>query len=305
MKNLWMQSFMALSIGAMLSSCGGNSTTQEEKTDTTSEEKTAESESKTLTLTKKWESDTSLTTCESLIYDEKNEVIYASNIGGVPPDKKDGDGFISKISTSGKVEELKWITGLNAPKGLGIFDGLLYVTDIDEVVEIDIQNKKIKNRYPVEKAEFLNDLDVDAEGNVFFTDSNTSRIWQLSKGKVTLWLEDAKIKGPNGILVDGEVIWAVSFPEGDFYKINKADKKMEVFAKGMKEGDGIVKMDGGFLVSAWSGMIYFVSEKGEVTTLLDTKADKINAADIAYIPSKNMLLVPTFFANKAMGYEVK
>ena len=48
-----------------------------------------------------------MTTCESVLYDEKNDVLYVSNIDGAP-DAKDGNGFISKISLDGSVIQQSW-----------------------------------------------------------------------------------------------------------------------------------------------------------------------------------------------------
>lgn len=60
-----------------------------------------------------------------------------------------------------------------------------------------------------------------------------------------------------------------------------------------------------FIISNWNGEINHVSANGQVRKLLDTKTEKINAADIEYIAEQNLLLVPTFFANKVVAYEVK
>jgi hypothetical protein len=51
-------------------------------------------------------------------------------------------------------------------------------------------------------------------------------------------------------------------------------------------------------------MVHYVSPEWKNTKLLDTSADKINAADIEYIPEKRLLLVPTFFKNTVVAYEV-
>ncbi|MBK6477899.1 MAG: hypothetical protein IPF93_06335 [Saprospiraceae bacterium] len=40
--------------------------------------------------------------------------------------------------------------GLQAPKGMGIFNGKLYVADLKEVVTIDIASGKIENRFKVQ-----------------------------------------------------------------------------------------------------------------------------------------------------------
>ena len=73
---------------------------------------------------------------ESVDLDIPHQVFYVSNLGGAPLDK-DGNGFISKVSRDGKLLQLKWIEGLNAPKGMVMNGFTLYVSDIDKLVEID------------------------------------------------------------------------------------------------------------------------------------------------------------------------
>ena len=58
---------------------------------------------------------------ESVIYDKTTNALYVSNVNGSAIEK-DGDGFISKVSLEGEILELRWLTGLNAPKGLAIYN---------------------------------------------------------------------------------------------------------------------------------------------------------------------------------------
>jgi hypothetical protein len=69
--------------------------------------------------------------------------------------------------------------------------------------------------------------------------------------------------------------------------------------------DGIEALgDGSYIFSSWNGMIHFVDPSWKNTTVLDIRADSVNAADIEYIQSKKLLLVPTFFKNTVRAYEV-
>jgi len=62
---------------------------------------------------------------------------------------------------------------------------------------------------------------------------------------------------------------------------------------------------GTYLVSNWYGEIYFCGCNGQAKKILDTKDQKINAADIEYDSKSKLLFIPTFFANSVMAYEVK
>jgi hypothetical protein len=60
--------------------------------------------------------------------------------------EKDGNGYISRLTPDGKMASAKWVTGLNAPKGLRSAGSTLWVSDIDEIVAIDIGSGKITQR---------------------------------------------------------------------------------------------------------------------------------------------------------------
>ena len=62
---------------------------------------------------------------------------------------------------------------------------------------------------------------------------------------------------------------------------------------------------GAWIISDWSGKISWVSPNGSVLTLLDTRDEKINAADIEYVVELGLLLVPTFFDNRVMAYSMQ
>lgn len=259
-----------------------------------------------IVLTKLWETDTLLKTCEAVRYHKEKGVIYVSNIGNVPPSEKDGDGSMSIINLKGEIINQNWVTGMNAPKGIHFYNDKLYVTDIDAIVKIDIKSGAIDKRIAVENAIFLNDLDIDTSGDVYFTDSSDSKIYKLVNDEVSLWL-DLEDMNPNGILVEKDRILVVSFSKGDFIAIDKTTKKPRVLATGIVKGDGIVPIKEGYLVSTWPGELFFVDKnhQGETANkILDTKEEKLNAADISIIPEENILLVPTFFGNKVVAYKI-
>ena len=78
---------------------------------------------------------------ESAVFDKKNSAIYISNINGDPL-KLDKNGYISKISVDGQILEKKWIKGLDAPKGMTIFNDHLFVADINKIWKINTLKKK-------------------------------------------------------------------------------------------------------------------------------------------------------------------
>jgi sugar lactone lactonase YvrE len=253
------------------------------------------------TLTLKWKSDATLPVSESVAFDSKNNVLYVSCIDG-KPEEKDGKGYIGKVAPDGKVIAAQWVSGLDAPKGLGIFNDNLYVADITKIVTVNIPTGKITGSVDVPGAKFLNDITVDKKGNVYATDTQTGKIHVLKNGKVETFFESTEFKGVNGVLSVGDDFYIVDFATGTNYKLT-ADKKLSTVGKTGEGADGVVPLGNNeYLVSSWHGEIYFVNSKGESKKLIDTKEEKINAADIEYDAKTKTLYVPTFFANGVSAY---
>jgi sugar lactone lactonase YvrE len=254
-------------------------------------------------LSLKWTSDTTLRVPESVLVDAKNNVLYVANIDG-KPDGKDGKGFISILTPDGKVKKRDWITGLDAPKGMGLYKNNLYVTDITNVAVIDITTGKVITRHEISGAQFLNDITVDGKGNVYISDSSTGKVHKLANGKIETYFENADVKSTNGVLSIGDAIYLADFQTGAFYKVDGAKKLTKIGETG-KGGDGVVSVGKNeFIVSSWYGEIYYVDAAGKATKILDTK-DKISSADVDYDPKTKTLYVPTFFTNTVMAYEFK
>lgn len=250
-------------------------------------------------LTLKWSTEKVFEVPESVYYDDERDILYIANVKGKPTDK-DGNGYISKIKTNGEVIDLKWVTGINAPKGMGVYEGKLYVTDIDRLVEIDIPSGEIVAEYPAEKAQFLNDIAVDEKGKVYVSDMMDTKVYRLSKGRFEVWLNDEILTSPNGLWVgDGNLYIGAK----KIVKAGLRNGKMEIIAENTGGIDGLEgTAEGGFLFSDWSGNMHYLTPGGEIEHIFDSSGMNINAADIEYIPSKGLILVPTFFDNRVMGY---
>ena len=252
-------------------------------------------------LIKKWETDTTLKVPESVLYDAKGKVLYVANIDGQPWDK-DGKGSIGKVGLDGKIIATDWVTGLNCPKGMGLYGNNLYVADLDQLVEIDITKGTITKVYPFEGAQGLNDVTIDKKGVVYVSDSRAKKLYRFENGKAALFLEN--LQGPNGVLMHGDDFYVLD--NGGMYKVG-ADKSLTKITDGMEGGtDGIENVQGkDFVVSCWAGQIFYVSADGSKQKLLDTRDEKKNTADIGYDAKNRIVYVPTFFKNSVVAYELK
>ena len=112
------------------------------------------------------------------------------------------NGFISILNSDGSEKKLKWITALNAPKGMAIFKGKLYVADIDQLVVIDIDKGTVVEKYDAPDAVFLNDVTACMNGMIFVSDTRTAKIHVLNENKFTVWTEGTPLETPNGLMAE-------------------------------------------------------------------------------------------------------
>ena len=255
-------------------------------------------------LVEVWKTDTLFRVPECVLYDKDNDVIYVSNMNDNPREK-DGNGFISRLSTSGEILDLEWVADMSSPKGLGIYEGKLYVSDVDEVIVIDIAEGEIVERIVIEGAKMINDISIDSQGNLYVSDSDNNSIFLISNGVVSNWLSEG-LNSPNGVLVDGESLLLASMGSEDFAVIDLSTKELTVLTEDISKGDGIAKVSipGHFLVTDWFGQVFMIYPDGSKVILLDTREAEIGAADIDYIPEKNLLLVPTFAKDYVVAYNL-
>ncbi len=280
------------------------------------EQQTQEQPQQSKEVEKKWEL-SGLKNPESVLYDKEDNVLYVSNVNGNPTEK-DGNGFISKISSEGKFIKEKWITGLNAPKGLVKYKDKLYVSNIDQIVEISLKEGKILNRYNVEGATFLNDTAVDKDGNVYVSHTlGFSAIYKLSNGNVSAWIKDEKLNMPNGLFIEDGILYVAGWGNikgfnsetfatkepGGLLKISLADKNISTIHPKIGNLDGLEKTDGGFYISDWFAgeLKYYDSEKQQVTTLIDLPQ---GSADIGLNRNEKIVYVPQMQDNKVVAYSI-
>jgi hypothetical protein len=202
----------------------------------------------------------------------------------------------------GKVIAADWVKGLQAPKGMGLHNGQLWVADIDRMVVIDVAKGSIAKTIPIEGAQRLNDVSIDKAGTVYVSDMQGLKILAIKNGKPSAFIESG-LKRPNGVLAHGDDVYVLD--SGALLKFGK-NKQRTTVVEGMDPStDGIEHVQGDeFIVSCWAGAVYSV-KGGEKQQLLDTRPQKINSADIGYDAKSKLVYVPTFFGNSVVAYELK
>ena len=250
---------------------------------------------------------------ESAYYEPLAKTVYVSNVSGAP-DARDGKGWISTVSPQGKLLAAKWVEGLDAPKGLRACAGRLYAADIDRVVVIEIDRRRVLNRIPVPGAQMLNDIVVlDLDCTLLVSDTFAGRIYRISAdAKVTVWREGAEIMSPNGLFLDGGTLYAAGWGAGVSPDWKAREDGMLLRLEPGKPPAGLAALRGNFdglekagddwLVSDWkTGAVYRLAPKKKPELLL--KGFK-GPADLGYSAPDKLLLVPRMGENKLSAYKL-
>lgn len=308
---------VAISAALLLCACGdqpdGAADGETAQPDTAVE---AATDTQTVTV-----ADAGLATPESVLHDEDADVYLVSNINGSPLDK-DGNGFISRITPDGQVEELRWIDGeaegitLHAPKGMALRGDTLFVSDIDSVRAFSRTSGEYHGARGVPGATFLNDLAVGADGTLYvsdtglnpdFSSSGTDAVYGFDGDEAVVAAEGTQLSGPNGLAAYDRSLVVVSFGAAEIRRIDldagdAASSEVIATLPGAQL-DGVVRLnDGSLLVSSWETQtIYRVppnvegEQPGDAQREAEVIAEGIpSPADIGFDSQRQRLLIPVF-----------
>jgi len=255
---------------------------------------------------------------ESVVYDAEADRYLVSNVNGAPS-AEDNNGFVSVLSPDGRVTDLKWIEGgkngikLDAPKGLAIAEGVLYVADIGVVRQFDAKNGAYKGEIAVPGSTFLSDVSSDAEGNVYVTDAGpprgtfdavgTEAVYIIERGRPKLFAKGSALGRPTSVLwTEGGVV-VVPFGSNEVYRLDGDGVKKDVTKIPAGGLAGVVQLGDWLFVTSWQASSVFRGKLGgrfEVAL-----ADQKSPADLGYDSRRARLLVPHFTEDSVDVFELR
>ena len=248
----------------------------------------------------------------------KND-LYVSNVGKeLKPTQKDGDGFISKLDVNGKIKELHFIDGLDAPKGMGIVGNTLFVADINTLRGFDLSTKKEIFNVVFEGVNFLNDITVKDSNTLFIGASDTSAIYEVNiASKSYKKLMDFTVT--NGLFYEDGILYAVQLGsstqnmfdgKGKLYKIDLKDNN-KLTQLGTFEGvlDGVHKVGNKVYVSDWgnakkTGIIRVYDLETKKESVLETELF-MGAADFWIDEKSKKIFMPQMIGGKVTIFDLK
>ena len=195
-----------------------------------------------------------------------------SNIAGTAF-KKDGTGWISLVSPEGQLLDDEFATGMDAPDGMETDRGVLYVADIDRVHLLNPNDGTRHRSIELAGARGLTGIAAWKAG-LFLADAPTGRIYQLSGDTVDLVFEEEQLIGVKHIEASGDMLLATIPQKGTVLQINSGGD-IRTLANGIPGANSVASVEGGYLVSAAPGQLWWLSATGEAIEILNTQDEGI------------------------------
>jgi hypothetical protein len=264
---------------------------------------------------------------ESCSYDPTRGVIVVPN-RGVPQNVQTNNAWVSFINHDGSVHTARWIgvqnpgeqrsnltppLVLNEPYGSDIAGGILYVADRDGgttptepsvavIRKFNMQTGAPAGEVRVERSTWLNDIEVADDGTIYGTQTGTGgqqadpMSWKVFKigrdGAVSVFLEGAPLRQPNGIAFDaqGNVV-VVNIGNDEVLTFSTEARLLKTEHAAQAGNDGLVIMPDGtkYVSSVVNGGVSRI-RPGKSAELIARNIP--SAASMCYDAGANQLVIP-------------
>ncbi len=246
---------------------------------------------------------------ESVLQDSQTHDLFVTNINGNPLELN-REGYISRLSADGKILQHKWSTGLDAPKGMALFNETLYVADMTFLRLIDRSTGQLMRSIPVAGSKMLNDVTAAKDGTIYISDLLAGIIYKYDGNEVKAWFTHEDIPHPNGVYYHQGKLLIASWGKGindDFttktpgtlYRLDIKTQTLATVKQGKHLGnlDGIGMSGGTIITNDWiNGKVFAVN--ADCHSLLLNAGQ--GAADISV--AENILYIPMMHDKRVDAY---
>jgi len=269
----------------------------------------------------------SIYSAESCSYDATRGVIVVPS-RGVPQNVQTNNAWVSFLNHDGSVHTARWIgvqnpgdqrnnltppLVLNEPYGSDIAGGLLYLADRDGgttatepsvavIRKFNMQTGAPAGEVRVERSTWLNDIEVADDGTIYGTQTGTGgaqpdptswKVFKISRdGAVSVFLEGAPLRQPNGIAFDaqGNVV-VVNIGNDEVLTFSTEAKLLKTEHAAQAGNDGLVIMPDGtkYVSSVLNGGVSRI-RPGKPAELIAKNIP--SAASMCYDAGANQLVIP-------------
>ncbi len=239
---------------------------------------------------------------ESIAWNDSTRTFMVSNLGSK-----------QILSMNDKGRFTIFAKGLEAPRGITVLNGQLWVADGTQVTALDLKSGAHKASIPIKDAKMLNDIASDRQGKLYITDTEANLIHILDpSSRLTESLKSPLLDKPNGIVLDA--------PRPQMYIVSLTDAKpilildlnTREFRPFIPKGpntfdklDGIAIDDRGRIYYSSWGQQCIIRIPPEQNRSELWQQDLPSPADIYYHQPSNEILVPLMEKNQIRRFKAE
>jgi DNA-binding beta-propeller fold protein YncE len=247
--------------------------------------------------------------------DEATGFIYVSNmVDGF--DMKNADGFISRLAKDGSVDQMRLFGGqqsgktLNSPKGMEVFDGRLYIADVDQVRVFELKDGKFLYNLNFGTLPIRHVVDIlkGPDNCLYVTDAGSNTIFRIDVARqheVTIFAEGDFLNGPHGICWNDpkQAFVVASWGSGQLIEFDKAGKRTMLPSVTLQGLDACASDSYGnmYLSSSPMSAVYRVSGS---FALFGFALGQQSPAGLVYNPAAKELIVVSTDQGKVESFPV-
>ena len=219
---------------------------------------------------------------ECVFFDDETETLFVSNVNGGTLEL-DGDGFISQLNIDGDILNEKLVIDLNAPKGIYVKDGLIYITDINRLITHDLLKKGRDTIFTFNNAKSLNDIVVDDRGKIFISDFHANKVFVINDKNIS----SVNITKPNGLYIFDNFLYVGTFQDttnGHIYRhnLNNGSILFQSFLTGFGFCDGLYIDEKFLVISDFNNSLKIINIENKEVVSSVTSKNGINYGDFYY-----------------------
>ncbi len=253
---------------------------------------------------------------DQAVWHAPSKTWFVSNLGGGISLDRDNYGWITRTDEKGNITDPFWIgknEGMHAPSGMIATAEFLYVCDRDGVHQINIVKQEITAFYPLPGGEFINDIAMASNGDLYISDFFGNKIYKLPADtrKAEVWLETDALQAPDGLYMDNDKLivacWGVlsnpgtfdTSKPGDLLSVDLKTKQITTLVKNVGNLEGITKAGKYYYITDWAaGKLLKVDAK--MKTVIDYISGLLNPTDPCFAPELNVIAFPQHGTNQVL-----
>lgn len=226
-----------------------------------------------------------------------DNTLLVSNVCGF---NEPGNGFLTLLDANGNVIDWSIVEGLDAPLGMALDQGRLFIVDRNRVKIFAWPEYRPLETITL-KTKVANDIAVAGNGTIYVSDTAGHEVIEISAdGSQSVFTGQSQFQGANGIHVNGETLFVGG---SRLWKVGLRDHSVAVIGpEWLTDIDGIeMETNGTLQVTPVAGPLIRLCNSDDLEII---GGDGISSANHGYAENLGLALIPTGYDNTVVAIRI-